>query len=86
MTKPTTTNCKLTIPNTFIVCGESLSNEPGTHQYCSDECYQWGEACLRWHNKILYGEFSHWCNEWDGLPIDETCEEFKFCICYGGKG
>lgn len=29
----------------------------------------------------LEGEKKHYCPEWDGLPIDETCPEFEFCDC-----
>lgn len=24
----------------------------------------------------------HFCYEWDGLEIDETCPEFEVCVCY----
>ena len=26
----------------------------------------------------------HWihCDDFDGLPIDETCFEFQFCLCF----
>jgi len=26
--------------------------------------------------ELLIGKYGHWCNEWDGLPIDETCMEW----------
>lgn len=41
----------------------------------------WVEDCKRWHGKEMTGRFAHWCNEWDGLPTDETCEEFAVCSC-----
>jgi hypothetical protein len=40
------------------------------------------EECIKFYGKVLTGKFAHWCYEWDGLPIDETCEEFKCCCCY----
>ena len=42
---------------------------------------EWEAACLRWRGATLKGEFSHWCDDWDGLPVDETCEEFAACHC-----
>lgn len=30
----------------------------------------------------LTGDFKHYCPEWDGLAIDETCVEFEACVCY----
>ena len=30
----------------------------------------------------LTGKYKHYCLEYDGLAIDETCEEFKYCICF----
>ena len=38
--------------------------------------------CLHWHGRELTGKYRHWCREWDELPIDETCTEFKFCTCF----
>lgn len=49
-----------------------------THRYDQD----WLDDCARYRGKILRGVFSHWCVEWDYLPIDETCEEFRCCRCY----
>jgi hypothetical protein len=34
---------------------------------------------LKWMGVVLTGKFAHWCNDWDGLPIDETCPEFTCC-------
>lgn len=31
------------------------------------------EDCLRWRGSMLTGDFAHWCWDWDGLPVDETC-------------
>lgn len=47
--------------------------------------------CHRWRGELLIGEKRHWCNDWDGLPMDETCEHEFPCACYpleryaGGK-
>jgi hypothetical protein len=30
----------------------------------------------------LAGKFKHFCHEWDGLEIDETCPEFSCCSCF----
>ena len=42
----------------------------------------WDLDCIRWYGKILSGKYSHWCWEWDELPIDETCAEFSCCTCF----
>jgi hypothetical protein len=48
-----------------------------------EETFQrWEEDSLRYHGKVLKGKFWHWCGEWDGLPIDETCSEFECCYCF----
>lgn len=41
----------------------------------------WINDCKHWHAKVLTGKYGHWCPEFDFLPIDETCDEFKFCVC-----
>ena len=41
----------------------------------------WIDDCMKFWGKVLTGEKAHWCYEWDGLPIDETCKEFECCIC-----
>jgi hypothetical protein len=44
----------------------------------------WQQDCIREWGRVLDGEFAHWCYDWDGLPIDETCgNEFAFCSCFG---
>lgn len=42
---------------------------------------RWEAECMNFHGEILTGEFCHYCDEWDDLPIDETCEEFAACTC-----
>ena len=34
----------------------------------------WIEDCLHWWGKVLDGKNTHWCWDWDDLPIDDTCE------------
>lgn len=38
------------------------------------------EACLHWRGRILTGKYAHLCDDWDGLPIDETMPEWP-CSC-----
>jgi hypothetical protein len=45
----------------------------------------WELDCKHYWGKTLTGEKAHWCPEFDDLPIDETCDEFKWCECYGEK-
>lgn len=34
------------------------------------------------YGEPLAGKYKHYCNEFDYLPIDEHCFEFKFCNCF----
>lgn len=43
---------------------------------------QWEADCLHWRGRVLTGEHAHWCNEWDGLPIDETTPEWPCCCSF----
>jgi hypothetical protein len=40
----------------------------------------WVADCMHWRHRVLTGEFRHWCQDWDGLPIDETTPEWP-CAC-----
>ena len=42
----------------------------------------WERDCKKWRGKVLTGEKRHWCADWDGLPVDETTEEFSCCTCW----
>jgi hypothetical protein len=42
----------------------------------------WIVDCLRWRGRVLTGKKSHWCWDWDGLPVDETSDEFDCCGCW----
>ena len=41
----------------------------------------WEVDCLKWRGRVLTGKLAHWCYDWDGLPIDETCDEISGCSC-----
>jgi hypothetical protein len=41
---------------------------------------EWIEDCLFWRGEVLLGRQAHWCFEYDGLPVDETCPEWP-CHC-----
>lgn len=38
------------------------------------------EDSIKWRGHELTGRHTHWCPEWDGLPMDETCPEWP-CGC-----
>ena len=43
---------------------------------------EWNADCVKWRGEVLTGEFSHWCFDFDGLPVDETCgPEWDICSC-----
>ncbi len=42
----------------------------------------WDAECTKWRGEILTGKWRHYCNEWDGLPVDETTGEFCCCRCW----
>ena len=46
--------------------------------------YKWVDDCMRVRGRVLTGVHAHWCREWDGLPVDETCSEFP-CGCSAVK-
>ena len=41
----------------------------------------WIEDSMKWWGRVLDGENTHWCPDWDDLPIDKTCDEFEHCTC-----
>lgn len=45
---------------------------------------EWREACFLERGCLLEGFYSHWCWDWDGLVVDETCVEFLSgcCTCF----
>jgi hypothetical protein len=42
---------------------------------------EWKQDCLDWHGRELSGQHSHYCEDFDYMPIDETCKEFAACRC-----
>lgn len=36
----------------------------------------WEEDCLKERGEVLKGEYGHWCNDFDGLTVDETTDEW----------
>ena len=43
---------------------------------------EWKDECLLTYGEILTGKNAHWCWDWDGMPIDETCKmEMECCTC-----
>jgi hypothetical protein len=42
---------------------------------------KWEESCMRVYGRVLVGERSHFCLDFDGMPIDETCPEIRMCVC-----
>lgn len=40
------------------------------------------QDAIQIYGKPLTGKYKHYCLEFDYLPIDHTCFEFKFCLCY----
>ncbi len=48
--------------------------------------YFWVRDCFLWRGRMLTGRYAHWCYEWDGLPVDETCGgEWSCCHCFLGE-
>ena len=48
----------------------------------SNPISEFDQDCLDIYGKTLTGKYKHFCLEFDGLPIDETCFEFKYCDCF----
>jgi hypothetical protein len=40
----------------------------------------WKRDSRHWRGRVLTGRYCHWCDDWDGLPIDETTPEWP-CAC-----
>lgn len=43
---------------------------------------EFDEDCIAIYGETLSGKYKHYCCEFDFLPMDHTCFEFKFCHCY----
>lgn len=55
----------------------TMTEQPDDAQQIAEE---WERDCLHWRGLVLTGRYAHWCMEWDGLPMDETCPEWP-CRC-----
>lgn len=42
---------------------------------------EWAEDCHRFHGRLLTGTHAHRCDDWDGMPVDETTPEWESCVC-----
>lgn len=42
---------------------------------------QWAKDCKHWRGHVLYGPDSHWCFDWDGLPVSACTPEYDCCTC-----
>jgi len=62
----------------FGHCFECLSSPKVSDSKDSE----WNAECIKWRGKVLTGSKAHYCWDWDGLPVDETCAEFGCCSCY----
>ena len=40
---------------------------------------EWEQDCLKWRGTVLHGPDAHWCNDWDGLPVDAWTPEYSAC-------
>ncbi len=47
-----------------------------------DEQRDFGVDCMRERGRILTGLGAHYCHDWDGLTMDETCIEWNTCTCF----
>ena len=45
----------------------------------------WDYDSYKFHGRILTGQYAHYCYDWDGLPLDETCREFETCSCFSSQ-
>lgn len=52
--------------------------------FMENKSTEWEDDCMHFHGKVLTGKYSHWCPEFDYLPIDENCYEFDYCTCDKG--
>ncbi len=41
----------------------------------------WDVVCMRYRGRVLHGKHAHYCDDWDGLPIEEGDKEMESCTC-----
>lgn len=47
---------------------------------------EWALDCMKTHGVVLRGRFSHYCPDFDCIPVDETVPEWDVCGCqFEGK-
>ena len=47
----------------------------------SEPSAEWIEDCEKYWGRTLDGPNAHWCHDWDCLPVDDTLQEAKCCVC-----
>ena len=55
----------------------NIALETGYNEALNDVL--WAIESVRYRGEVLTGHYAHYCCEWDGLPIDETCIEWPCC-------
>lgn len=63
---------------------DKFSSPPPTKEYRDNYDATFGKKAQDKDQAIfdsLTGKFRHWCPDWDGMPIDETMDEFDCCTC-----
>lgn len=60
---------------------EEARKKEGDTKSASVYSSEWITDCQKHRGKILTGKYAHWCYEYDGLPVDETCPEWR-CGCF----
>lgn len=78
-------------------CGDYLRSQPHmVFESLTDICIRvlreerdsfkaqlWEMDCSHHWGRTLTGEKAHYCQDWDGLPLDETCDAvWPSCHCY----
>lgn len=46
---------------------------------------EWRYDSMKWRGVVLTGHHIHYCQEYDGLPVDETCPEWPCGCCQNGR-
>ncbi len=65
-------------------CIDWAEAENKTKKMTPTQILAWEQDSKQWRGVVLTGKYKHWCNDWDGLPMDETCPEFTGCLCFEG--
>ena len=46
------------------------------------ELSEFDKESTKFYGQPLHGKYKHFCADFDYLPIDENCYEFKYCTCF----